>query len=83
MSETRLRFSLLLTNFNYDTDATLSLYHRHNGDLTDSANHGVTLPVTHLLSKLDVHRPIAIRIKRESAKRAVKTNGVKSRTNAP
>ena len=59
MSETRLRFSLLLTIFNYDTDATLSLYHLHNGDLTDSANHGVTLPVTHLLSKLDVHRPIA------------------------
>jgi hypothetical protein len=59
MFEIRIQFRHLFRHFNYDAKATLSVYHRHKSALTVGANHGVRLPVTHLLSKLNVNGPIA------------------------
>lgn len=53
------QFRRLLRDFDDDTKATLSLHHRHNGPLVVGANDCVALPMTHLLPKLNMHRPVA------------------------
>ena len=53
------QFRRLLRDFDDDTKATLSLHHRHNGPLVVGANDCVALPMTHLLSELNMHRSVA------------------------
>jgi len=48
----------LVSHLNYDPEAALALDHRHNGPLVVRANDRVAFPMAHLLSSLDMRRPI-------------------------
>ena len=48
----------LVSHLDYDPEAALALDHRHNGPLVVRANDRVAFPMAHLLSSLDMRRPI-------------------------
>ena len=48
----------LVSHLDYDPKAALALDHRHNGPLVVRADDRVAFPMAHLLSSLDMRRPI-------------------------